>query len=258
MKIKPIPAQRENLILEILETKQFIRSTELCFLLNISESTARRENMENRGLLDRVHGGAIISQQILTDPSYHQSKGTNFEQKEAIGNKVVSMLEPNDLIFLNHGTTTEIIAEKIKQSSNITNLTVVTSNYNIVNILKDSPVNTICIGGVFRVASQSFVGSIALENIDKFSASKCFIGVDGINMKYGCTVTAEQDAEISRHMIKQTYGKVTIVADHKKWGIVSPYVCTTLERVNQLITDKELNHEILKMINEFNVEVICV
>ena len=208
---KTIPAQRKAEIMNILEERKFISSTDLCTLLHISESTSRRdlEALELLGLLERVHGGAVISQQVLMEPTYQQSRDTNFEEKTAIGAAVAKLISPNDFIFLNNGTTIEIIAQHIANNKELSNITIVTSNYNVIRVLEGSSIKVISIGGMYREASKSFVGPIALDNLERFTASKSFIGVDGIHQKYGCTDTVEQDAEISRKMISQPMGRST-------------------------------------------------
>lgn len=242
----------------MIEQQHFVSSATLCELLNASESTIRRdlEDMESNGLIDRVHGGAVRSKHLLQEPIYQTSLDSNFEEKVAIANAVVQLIEPHDVIFLNHGTTNEIIAQSIAQNSSLHNVTVITSNMNAAQVLKTSDVQLIVLGGVFRKQSHSFIGQLTIDGLKNFHANKSFLGVDGIHIRYGCSFSAESDAIVSKQMIAQTHGKTFIVADHTKWGVVAPYFCSNLKAINTFVTGKELDTEIAKFYKEHGVSLI--
>lgn len=255
-----LPLERRNSILQILEDRQFISSSALCEMLNASESTIRRdlEDMESKGLVDRVHGGALLSRHVVQEPLYQQSLDSNFEEKVAIAEKVSTLIEPHDVIFLNHGTTNEIIARAIAKNVHSKDITIVTSNLNVIQIFMNTDIRLICLGGQFRSVSRSLVGSLTIDNLQQFHANKCFIGVDGINIRYGCSFSAESDASVSKQMIKQTHGEVFVVADHTKWGVVAPYFCTHLERIDTFITGRQLDPTISMHFQEKGLELVLV
>lgn len=255
---KEIPLQRQRRICALLEERQFIRSSALSELLGISEATVRRdlELMERHGQIERVHGGAVLSRLMVQEPPYPQSIASNSEEKNAIGKAAVSFIEPNDVIFLNQGTTTEILARHMAGIPEEYHVTVVTSNLNVVRTLHDSAVTTIALGGIYRAVSESFSGASALRTLDGFNATKAFLGVDGISMKFGCTMTGDADAEVSRRMIQRTFGKIYVVADHTKWGTVSPYCCAPLDQVHAFITGKVLSSGVLEGFGGLQAEIV--
>lgn len=246
MSKKRTPEERRTMLIAILEQKQFVSSSELCERLESSESTIRRdlELMENKGQIERVHGGAILSKHIFEEPSFMQSKDMNYEEKMRIAEAACSLIKANDVIFFNHGTTTELIAEKLAERTDLEKITVITSNIGIINTLIHTDVQLICLGGKFRRNSFSLAGSLTLSNLSHFNANKCFLGVDGINIRYGCTFSAESDAEVSKAMAGQTHGSIYIVADHTKFATVSAFNCIPVERVDAVITGCELNNEV--------------
>ena len=76
------------------------------------------------------------------------------------------------------------------------------------------------------------------DNLNRLYATKCFIGVEGISLKYGCTVSTFAEAEIIRMMIEHTQEQVVIVADHTKWGSVSNHLIARIDQIHTLVTDE--------------------
>jgi DeoR/GlpR family transcriptional regulator of sugar metabolism len=209
-----IPAQRRERIRECLEVHQVVRSADLCNMLKVSEATIRRdlEWLENQGVLERTHGGAIRSQRM--------------QEKRRIGALAATLVEDGDVIFVNSGTSTTQVITHIRSRADVT---LITSNVKAVLEIPEigTKVGTGCgfelvlLGGSFWPRSNSVMGRFSTETLRQIYASKAFIGVDGISLKYGCTVPTSGEAEIIRLMIQRTRGPVTVVADHSKWGVVS-------------------------------------
>ena len=63
-------------------------------------------DLEAKGMLSRVHGGAVSSYKTYYNMSLQQRLAANMEQKQRISERAVEMIEENDTIMLNSGTTT--------------------------------------------------------------------------------------------------------------------------------------------------------
>ncbi|MBQ4160075.1 MAG: DeoR/GlpR transcriptional regulator, partial [Clostridia bacterium] len=98
--------KRKNKILEMLNKNGSVRVTTLSKALKVSEVTIRNylTDMESKGLLTRVHGGAIFSYRPYYSMNLNQRLETNRESKERIAKKAVSFIKPNDTIMFNAGT----------------------------------------------------------------------------------------------------------------------------------------------------------
>src|SRR3990170_32798 len=94
-----IPAQRRDRIQEFLVANKIARTADLCELLDASEATVRRdlEWLEQEGMLERTHGGAILSQRMPLEPGYQQRALTYPEQKRSIGALAASLIEKDDI-----------------------------------------------------------------------------------------------------------------------------------------------------------------
>ncbi len=250
-----IPAQRRERIQEYLTINKIARIADLSAILDASEATIRRdlERLEKEGLLERTHGGAVLSQRVHLEQEYKQRAQRNPEEKRLIGAKAASLIEDGDIVFINSGTTTTQI---IRHLQNKTNITIVTNN--LAATLESGKVDfdLFLIGGEFKPTSNSVAGSFAIDNLRQIYANKAFISVDGISLKFGCTVPSNAEAEVIRFMIKRTHGPITILADHSKWGVVSPFEIAQIDQINNLITNSSFTQSARDLLADRSVEVI--
>lgn len=231
-----IPAQRRERIQEYLAVHQIARIADLCALLDTSEATIRRdlEWLETEGILERTHGGAILSQRITAEPEYLQRVHKFPEEKRQIGALAASLIEDGDIVFINSGTTTTQVIHQIRANAGIT---VFTNNLNAALEIGEAGFQHHLLGGEYQPVSKSSAGRFAMENVRQVFANKAIIGVDGISLKHGCSVPTNAEAEVVRAMIERTKGQIIIVADHSKWGVVSNFQLASIDEVNVLVTD---------------------
>jgi len=250
-----IPAQRRERIQEYLALHRIVPSSELSRLLNVSEATVRRdlEWLEKEGIVERTHGGAVLSQRMRMEPQYVQRAARYVEEKRAIGLQAVSFIEEGDIVFINSGTTT---TQMIKQIPRDANITVFTNNIQAALEVGEVGYELILLGGNFQPTSNSVAGRFAVEILNQVYADKAFVSVDGISLRHGCTVPSSVEAELIRKMLERTQGVRTILVDHSKWGVVSNFEVTRLDQVHRLITDDGLDRHTRDMLADLPVEVV--
>ena len=233
-----IPAQRRERIQEYLAVHQIARIGDLCTLLGASEATIRRdlEWLEGEGMLERTHGGAILSQRVTAESEYLQRLQRNPDEKRNIGTLAASLIEDGDLVFINSGTTTTQVLRQIRASASIS---VFTNNLSAMLEMGEPAFQLHALGGEYQPVSRSSAGRFAMDNLRQLYADKCILGVDGISLKHGCTVPTNAEAEVIRAMIERTKGQVIVVADHTKWGVVSNFQIASIDEVDVLVTDEE-------------------
>jgi len=244
-----IPAQRHRMIREYLEIHQIVRSSLLSEMLGASEATIRRdlEWLERQGVVERAYGGAILSQRMPLEPAYSHSALAHPEEKRWIGRAAAAMVKDGDTVLLNSGTTTAEV---------LGNLILVTNNITVATDARETPFEVILLGGAFRPRAVSTVGRFANDQLRQFCAGICFIGVDGLSLKYGCTTPSSVEAEIAQTMVDRTRGPVVIVADHSKWGVVSNFEIASLDHVHTLVVDAGLSPESRAELKARSVNVV--
>jgi DeoR family fructose operon transcriptional repressor len=250
-----IPAQRRERIQEYLALHKIVRMDELYEMLDTSEATVRRdlEWLERQGFLERTHGGAMLSQRLTLEPEYLQRAATHPDEKHMIGELAATLIEDGDVVFINSGTTTAQVIRHIRPGAGVT---VFTNNLHAILEVGNVDFKQFLIGGEFQPHSNSVAGRFALENLRQVYADKAFLGVDGISLIHGCTVPTNAEAEVSRLMIERTQGKSFIVADHTKWGVVSNFPIATLDEVDKIITDAEIDPLTLETLARHSVEIV--
>jgi DeoR family fructose operon transcriptional repressor len=250
-----IPAQRRERIQEYLAIHQIVRTADLMDLLETSEATVRRdlEWLEQKGILERTHGGAVLSQRMLFEQEYQQRAQHHPDEKKRIGELAASLIEDGDIVFINSGTTATQVLHHIRRDSRIT---VFTNNVSAIADLGDPGFHYFLTGGEYQSRSNSLAGRFALDNLGMVYANKVILGVDGISLKHGCTVPTNAEAEVVCRMIERTKGQVIIVADHSKWGVVSNFQIANIEGIDKLVTDEGLSRSAVEDLEEQSIEVL--
>lgn len=223
-------------------------------LLGVSEVTIRRdlEELERRGVLERIHGGAISSRRLRSEPRYLEAMTSHAEEKRDIGRAAAALVEPGDTLFFNGGTTTLEVFRHLDGP----NLRVVTNHVGIPIEVGDRDLDLIVVGGQYRAPSNSLVGPFAVEALRRMHATKAFLGVEGISVRSGATTPSASEAEIARLMIERTRGDVILVADSSKMGAVADFVVTGLDEVTALVTDRGIDREFADGLAEAGVRVV--
>lgn len=250
-----IPAQRREKIQEYLAIHQIARTIDLMDLLDSSEATVRRdlEWLEQKGILERTHGGAILNQRVVFEQEYQQRAQYHPEEKRRIGQLAASLIEDGDIVFVNSGTTATQVLKHIRRDARIT---VFTNNVNAALELGEPGFRYYLTGGEFQSRSNSLSGRFALDNLNLVFANKVILGVDGISLKHGCTVPTNDEAEVVRKMIERTKGQIIVAADRSKWGAVSNFHVANIAEVDKLVTDEGFDKTAKKELVAHSVETL--
>jgi DeoR family fructose operon transcriptional repressor len=242
---------RQSQIIELLKTNGEAKIPELKSMFDVTEMTVRRdlEKLERHGILKRTFGGAILASQDLT---LRERTVSQAEEKMRIGRCAAALVQPGDSIFIDGGSTTLQVARHLPEQSAIT---VVTNAINVAAQLAERSISTIVIGGVLVEATNSMIGSIAVESISRMAFDKVFIGATGINARHGFSNSNMHEAEIKRIAIQQAK-EAYIVSDHSKFGEQVLVSFATLSDINKIVTDTMPDQELLSACQTAGVEVL--
>ena len=211
-----IADERKQEILELLKKNGTVKVTELSQHFDVSEVTIRNylADMESKGLLSRIHGGALSSYKPYYSMNLNQRLETNQSQKVKIAEKVCTLVNPNDTIMLNSGTTTLLAFRQFPANYN---LNIVTNSISIALEASGNPnYNVILIGGAINTKYQFSYGIDAIKQLRNYHADKLILSVDGIDPAHGLSTYYDKEAEIDRVMIEQSDCCI-VVADHSKF-----------------------------------------
>lgn len=250
-----IPAERQNLIREILQAQGVVKVSELSQRFGVAEVTVRRdlERLERDGVVERTHGGAVLSQRMRHEPLYSDKDQLHRAEKQAIGRAAAGLVDDGDTLLINSGSTTLQVMRHLAGKQNVR---VITSNMGGPFAIRDAGCEVILVGGTFRTQSNSLVGPLSAQTLRQVYGSKAFIGVDGISLKYGLTTPVLAEADVARTMIEQTRGAVIVVAHHTKLGVVADFVTAPLSQVDVLVTDQGFDEAYREALEGVSIQIV--
>ena len=244
-----LKSKRKQLILEKITKDKFVSLEYLVKALDTSESTVRRDldELESERKLRRVHGGAESLHFLQEEESKQEKAIKNIQEKTRIAQKAASLIQEYDVIFIDAGTTNELLVNELHDPS----VTVVTNSIHHATKLVERNIPTVIIGGVVKRSTDASIGGVALNQIGQLNFDKAFIGMNGIDDGFFTTPDMEEGA-VKRAILenaKRTY----VLADASKLGNTSFAKVAPVSRA-RLITN-QTESEVIQKIKE-KTEVI--
>lgn len=249
-----IADERKQQILDLLKKNGAVKVTELSQLFDVSEVTIRNylADMESKGLLARIHGGALSSYKPYYSMNMNQRLETNQSEKVKIAEKVASMIKPNDTIMLNSGTTTLLTFRKFPADYN---LNIVTNSVSIALEASDNPnYNVILIGGSINTKYQFSYGIDAIKQLRNYHADKLILSVDGIDPVHGFTTYYDKESEIDRIMIEQSDCCI-VAADKSKFYHKAFVKISDLDVADYIITNASPEENYLHEFKDLGIDI---
>jgi DeoR family fructose operon transcriptional repressor len=199
--LKVLTEERYSFILEELKKQKVVKLAQLNQQLDASESTIRRdlEAMEQQGLLTRIHGGAKLNLRLDEELSLHEKSVKNVQQKEQIAQFAASLVERGDVIYLDAGTTTQLMIPHLQGKEAI----VVTNSVHAAVQLADLDIHTIILGGRIKLSTKAILGSAAATELKRYYFNKAFLGMNAAHEEAGYTTPDPEEAALKRLAIEQ-------------------------------------------------------
>ncbi|MFS0723980.1 DeoR/GlpR family DNA-binding transcription regulator [Paenibacillus sp. 1P07SE] len=228
---------RHKAIMDQLAEHGSLKVSEMSSRLQVTEKTIREdlEKLEKRGLLQRIHGGAVPCEEKgegLYPPSFPNTR--QLEEKEAIAARAAQAVEPHDIIALDNGSTTLAIARRLDNMP----LTVVTNDIMIIRELALKNQIRLVVPGGYR-QNNLLIQPESLDWLRRMNIHKLFLSATGIHPEYGLTIFTAELLPIKRLLVDAS-GTVCCVADHSKFGKGALHTFATLQEVDRFITGVQL------------------
>lgn len=223
----------------------------------VSTVTIRTDlnDLGKRRLLVRSRGGAVAINKITKELSVKEKHCENLHVKEKLAEAVVQLINNDELIILDSGTTTEEVAKLLK---NHENLVVMTNGLNIATELAHiKNTQVLMTGGTLRQKSLSFYGRQAEASLSNLRFDKVILGVDGIEESSGLTTHFEHEATLNRLMCKVSK-EVIAVTDSSKFGRSGLHIIGSLDSIDTLITDNNIPDAYKEYFQSRNIKLIIV
>ena len=228
--------ERHSIILDILNKQRSVHLSELCEILNTSESTIRRDlaKKTEKNLLVKVHGGAIAVGDTFSPVEYNMTEKSqlNNEEKTAIAKYAASLIEDGDFVYIDAGTATEKMIDFLPDK----NATFVTNGFAHAKKIAQMGFKVFILGGEFKPSTEAVVGTDCILALKKYNFTKCFLGVNGVSLCCGLSTPDLNEARVKTAAFEKSK-RVYVLADHTKFDQITAITFGSLENVT-IITDK--------------------
>jgi len=254
---RELAAERQQKILQLIRVERVARVDDLSDELGVSSATIRRDlvDLEGRGKLRRVHGGAVAIESRLEEPPIFDDKASvAVEEKKAIATEAFKFIQPEETIYVDGGTTT---LELIRMIRDMKNITVVTNSLRAAVELGGSGPRLILIGGELRRRSQTLVGPLTRGTLNELHVDRAFMGTMGLTITEGLTTTDPAEA-YTKELVMRQAGQVILLAHSEKIGKISFARSGGVDQVDHIVTDCGVPEEFKKTINEMNIKLTTV
>lgn len=246
--------ERRLLIVDWTLDEGRLDAAEAANKLGVAAETVRRDLdvLQRRGILRRVHGGAIALERFAHEYTIPERLDRNPDAKSRIAETAAQYIPSEGCIFVDGGTTTEFLANSLRNKKD---LLVVTNSVTLATKIADSSTKTHMLGGRIRPATLSAVGAKTVDDLRQLNAVVSFIGVNGISPDLGLTAYDTDEALVKQVMIENSVERI-VLADNSKFGSIYPVTFGGPKDFDRLVTDLETEDSFIDRFTASGVEVV--
>jgi DeoR family fructose operon transcriptional repressor len=226
--------ERHTEVLRLLAAERRVESARLAERFDISAESVRKDLalLEGRGLLRRVHGGAVPSEPSRAEP-FVTDRDVRVAEKSSIARRALRFVPDGGSLLLDAGSTTLRLAEMLPTDRE---LVVYTNSWPVGAALHERGIEVVALGGRIRPATMAAVGALTAQALAAINVDVAFLGTNALSFDRGLTTPDADEADVKRQMLAAARQRVFLV-DSSKFGHESHARHATLDDVDVLITD---------------------
>jgi len=246
---------RHQFILGKLKKEGKVNILDLVEEMEVSGVTIRKDLklLEDKKLLFRTRGGGSINNPYAADRPIYEKEFINAEEKKKIARAAIELIGQTDSIMIGSGTTVFEVARALYPNKH---LTVITPALKVGLELSSRPnIEVLQLGGLIRPNSSSVAGAHAMKVLEDVSCSMLFLGVDGIDIDFGASISNLAEAALNQKMIESAQ-TIVVCADSTKFDRRGLGRICSLEQVQYIITDNKVSPNTVKALEDKGIKVI--
>lgn len=252
-------SQRQNRISQLLFSRGTVSVAELSREFQTSEVTIRKDlaDMEEKGLLKRVSGGAV---QIWENDGReglfrHVPRGKNLELKHQVAREAAKLIEDGDSLIVTSGVTPHLT---VLYANERTNLKIVTDSFHVAaDLCRRKDYQTILLGGELHKEHYFVHGRDAVRQAGRYMADKAILTMDGVDPEAGLTTLRVEGADALKSILERTRFRI-IVADITKIGNESFCHIGDITIADMLVTNETGDPEKLRLLKKIEEAGVIV
>ncbi len=251
--------RRMQEIVNTLRIRNMVNIRELTQKFDVSEMTVRRDLnlLAEENLIDLIPGGAVLKRPEESESRYlvTNEESVRTIEKLKIGQRAVSLVQPNETIILDIGTTTEYLAKFLREDAPITVLCYTLNS--LVEVYKKKNCAIIFAGGYFHPETMMFESQEGIELIRRTRADKAFVSAAGIHDELGVTTIYPHELQAKKTILSSTKNRILVV-DSSKFGNIKSVYFAEIGDFQTVITDGGIPEKYATFIRDRGIELIVV
>jgi DeoR family fructose operon transcriptional repressor len=238
--VRVLAVERRRRILTSLERSAAITTDRFAADLGVSPETVRRDliELERRGMLRRVHGGAAsLAELALQESSYGERVHEQSEAKRAIGAAAAALVASGQTIVIDVGTTSFEVARALRHDLHAT---IATPSLLVAAELATRPhVQVLVAGGRVRPGDLACSGAETVDFFRDLHTDIAFLGSGAISSTAGLT-DYHRDEVPTKRVIIANAKQAFVLADSSKFDRAARYRVCELSDLDGIVTDAPL------------------
>lgn len=249
-----LPAERKREIVDTVTESNGCSVADLAEMLDVSKATIRRDlsDLEDEGLVERSHGGALPVRTVASEQSYRQRGVQNLGPKRAIASRASREFHDDQVVFFDSGTTTMEVA---RQAPTDVQFIAATNSPMLALELAENGRDVKLTGGTLRPQTRALVGPTGESFLQRTNFDQVFLGTNAVDPDVGLTTPNEDEARMKQLMCEKAQ-RVVLVADETKFGRKSFVQFADVETIDLVITDADLDGEMREAFEAADVDVV--
>jgi DeoR family fructose operon transcriptional repressor len=249
--------ERQQAMAQLVAERGRLSVTRLAAEYDVTTETVRRDlsALERMGLVRRVHGGAVPASSLAAIESGIAERDQAFTaEKERIAKAALAFLPaPGSTVLLDAGSTTNRLASLLPRDHR---LTVVTHAVPVAARLAGSPqIELHLLPGRVRPATHAAVGAETVAALAELRADVAFVATNGLTVGHGLTTPDADEASTKRAVIACAR-RTVVLADSTKLGVEAAVRFATLDSLDVLVTDSDVEPADRRALEDAGIEVV--
>lgn len=248
--------ERQQAIADLVATRGRLSVQALAAEYAVTTETVRRDltTLERVGVVRRVHGGAVPAAALALETKVGDRDLAHADEKDRIAKAALAQLpRSGGSVVLDAGTTTARLAMMLPRELR---LTVLTNAVPIAARLAGSPsIDLHLLPGRVRPTTHAAVGADTVEALGRLRADVAFVGANGLSPGHGLSTPDHSEAAAKRAIVASAH-RVVVLVDSSKIGQEHTVRFADLDDVDVVVTDSDIEPDVLEALRRLGVEVV--